>query len=105
SSLVAAGCLIFFCSQLRGEETASTAAADQISGTVSNEDGQAIEGAAVSDLWSRSKTTSDKAGHFLLKKVEKDPKPIVCVKKSGYAQLVTQQDAGSADVKVTLSNR
>src|SRR5581483_2615372 len=98
-------CVVLFLSQLTRAEDGTAFPTNQLAGTVTNEDGQPIEGAAVSDLWSGSKTTSDKDGHFLLKKVSTRPEPILCVKKPGYGQFAALQQPGRDDADVTLSNR
>ena len=80
----------------------------EIAGTVTNEEGQPIEGAIVED-WASNRdkaTKTDKDGHFHLKKLAKDQKIELRIRKGGFSPSYTEQEAGGIpDVRVVLNNK
>jgi protocatechuate 3,4-dioxygenase beta subunit len=80
----------------------------EIAGTVTNEEGRPIEGARVEDwAWNRNKaTTTDRDGHFHLKKLDKGQKIELRISKEGFSPAYEEQGAGGiSDLKVVLNNK
>jgi protocatechuate 3,4-dioxygenase beta subunit len=80
-------------------------AAGELKGKVVDDDGNPVAGATVKDLWTDSKTTSDKDGGFTLKKTSTRPEPILTVNKPDYAQFVGIEQSSDDQVTITLTNK
>ena len=90
------------------EDLPANVPAGEIAGTVTNEDGQPIEGALVDACtWQPgNETKTDKDGHYHLNKLDRHSRIELRISKDGFDPWYNpQQETAVADLNVALNNR